>query len=123
LDEEGDVCDPDDDNDGVLDEDDACQYEDATEQDANGDGCIDEIETLPDVVEELELPKGQENSFLNKTEDIQDSIDAGSTQQAINQLNAFIKQVEAQRGKKLTYEEADMLIEYATNLINSLSSP
>ena len=47
----------------------------------------------------------------------------GNTQQAINQINVFINQVEAQRGKKLTDEEADMLIEYATNLINSLSSP
>jgi hypothetical protein len=35
-------------------------------------------------------------------------------------LQAFIKVVEAQRGKSVSAENADMLIQYATNVINSL---
>ncbi len=41
-------------------------------------------------------------------------------EEAINQLQAFIKVVEAQRVKSISEENADMLIQYATNLINSL---
>ena len=116
-----DDLDSDDDNDGILDVDDACPFEDATGQDADGDGCIDKIEDLPQVVEDLNLPQGTENSLKDKINNIQNSIDAGNITTAINQLNAFINQVNALKGKKITDAEADMLIQYATNLINSLS--
>jgi hypothetical protein len=122
-DAEGDECDLDDDNDGILDVDDVCPFEDGTGQDADGDGCIDTIDDLPMVVEGLNLPMGTGNSLKNKINNIQNSIDAGNITAAINQLNAFINQVEALRGKKITDAEADMLIQYVTNLINSLSSP
>jgi len=35
-------------------------------------------------------------------------------------LNAFINQVEAQRGKKISEEAADMLIAYANNIISKI---
>jgi len=114
--------DPDDDNDGVLDENDVCQFEDATGQDANIDGCIDKIENFPQVMKDINLPGGTENSLTSKVENAQASIESGNTETTINKLEAFINQVEAQRGKKISEENADMLIQYATNLINSLQS-
>ena len=38
----------------------------------------------------------------------------------LNQLNAFIKEVEAQRGKKITEEQADVLVEYAQWIIDNI---
>jgi hypothetical protein len=64
---------------------------------------------------------GTENSLKDKLNNIQNSIDDGNIATAINQLNAFINQVNALRGKKITNDEADMLVQYATNLINSLT--
>jgi uncharacterized repeat protein (TIGR01451 family) len=122
-DAEGDECDLDDDNDEILDVDDACPFEDATGQDADGDGCIDTPEDLPLIVEDLNLPQGTENSLKSKVNNIQNSIDAGNINAAINRLYAFINQVTALREKKMTASEADMLIQYATNLINSLLVP
>ena len=116
----GDVCDSDDDNDGILDDYDDCPFEDATERDANLDGCIDTIDDFPLVIEDLNLPAGTENSLASKIENAQASIEDGNTNAGVNKLEAFINQVEAQRGKKISEEEAEMLIKYATNLIDEL---
>ena len=116
----GNVCDLDDDNDGILDVNDICPFEDATGKDADLDGCIDNIKDLPQVIEDLNLNQGTDNSLLKKVENDQKSLDKENTQTAINQLEAFINQVKAQRGKKISEEDADMLIEYAMNIINSL---
>ena len=116
----GDVCDLDDDNDGIIDIEDACQYEDSSGWDANKDGCIDTIEDMPQLIEDINLPNGTENSLIIKVENAQASIESGKIKAAINQLLAFINQVEAQRGKKISEEDAEMLIQYATNVINSL---
>ena len=51
---------------------------------------------------------------------MQMEIDKEETEETINKLQAFIKRVKAQRGKSISEENADMLIQYATNLINSL---
>jgi len=118
----GDACDPDDDNDGVLDENDACPFEDATGQDANGDGCIDNIEDISTVVEELDLPQGTETALLSTVNNAMKSLDKGNDGAAVNQLQAFINKVEAQRGKKISEEDADMLIEYANNVIAQIEA-
>ncbi|MFC1488583.1 DUF1566 domain-containing protein [Thermodesulfobacteriota bacterium] len=142
LDGSADCVDTDDDNDGITDDDevglgtdplnpdtdgdsigdgvDACPLENATGHDADSDGCIDVIEDLPQVIEDINLPSGTESSLTSKVENAQASIDRGNIETAIHQLEAFINQIEAQRGKKISEEDADMLIEYATNLIDSL---
>ena len=48
------------------------------------------------------------------------SLEKDNIQAAINQLEAFINKVTAQCGKKIPVEDADMLIQYAMNLINAL---
>ncbi len=116
----GDVCDPDDDNDGVLDVDDSCPFEDATGFDADSDGCIDTvvglqqtIVTLPDDVLSDEI----KNSLASKVDNALNSVDKEKDNAAISMLEAFINQVEAQRGKKISEEVADMLIAMANNVI------
>jgi len=77
-------------------------------------------EEIIEDVEELDLPGESEESFVRKLEVAQNAIENGLTDVAINQLNAFIRQVEAMRGKKLTDEEADALISAAQWLIDNL---
>lgn len=119
----GDVCDSDDDNDGVLDIDDICPSEDAAGFDADSDGCIDTliglsqvIDTLPDDI----LSDKTKNSLVSKVDNALKSIDKEADNAAINQLQAFINEVNAQRGKKISEEAADMLIEYVNNVITQI---
>ena len=116
----GDACDPDDDNDGVPDVDDACPLEDATGQDADVDGCIDTIDDMETVIEELNLPGGTESSIQSKISNALESIEKGKKGAAVNQLKAFINQVNAQKGKKIPKKDADMLISFANNVIDGL---
>jgi len=64
--------------------------------------------------------KGIYNSLVKKVENAQKSYNKGKTKTAINQLNAFINEVEAHNGKHLT-NEAYMLLKYnSENLILKL---
>jgi PKD repeat protein len=67
-------------------------------------------EVVIESIEELDLPQGTENSLTSKLESAIDSLEDGQDNAALNKLEAFVNQVEAQRGKKLTEEEADKLI-------------
>ena len=68
-------------------------------------------------VESLDLPRGIENSLVSKLEGALDALDRGQDNAAVNQLNAFINQVEAQRGKKISEADADALIAAAQEII------
>lgn len=72
------------------------------------------------AVEDLNLSRGMENSLISKLEAVIKSLDRGRNNAAVNQLGAFINQVEAQSGKKLSDEEADGLIEAAQEVIASI---
>lgn len=79
------------------------------------------IEDIVKDIEEMDLPEGLENSLLSKLENAIKSLEKGNDNAAISQIEAFINQVEAQRGKKLTDELADALIASAQNIVNALS--
>jgi len=66
------------------------------------------------------LPKGTENSLTSKLQNAIQSLENGQQNAAINKLNAFINEVKAQRNKKLTNEQADMLIAEAQRIINTI---
>lgn len=117
----GDVCDPDDDNDGILDELDACPYENPEGFDANLDGCTDRVCDLADLIRSLGLHHGIENSLVKKADNACSKFNEGNMQAAMNILNAFINEVEAQKGKKISEEDAEMLAQYALNVIKRLS--
>ena len=114
------------DEDGILDDEDLCPYEHAAaEKDANNDGCIDSIDDMAAVVQELieglNLPGGVENSLLAKVDGAVASRDKGMTNAAANKLYAFIHSVHALSGKKIPPEIEAALAGFAYNVIESLN--
>jgi hypothetical protein len=79
------------------------------------------IETLIADVEDMNLQQGIDNSLdakLTSALDALDALNADQRNDAINKLNAFINEVEAQREKKLTNEQADYLAAEAQRIID-----
>ncbi|TET99438.1 MAG: hypothetical protein E3J30_04570 [Anaerolineales bacterium] len=110
--------------DGVGDKCDSCPAEDASGQDADMDGCIDTPEGLVDFIDtrpDDEILEKLLTSLISKVENALKSRDKGRENAAIGQLEAFIHQVEAQSGKKINEDIAQMLILYAQNLIQQIS--
>ena len=83
------------------------------------------IADLIEVVEEMNLQKGIQNGLDAKLQSALDALNSANNGQqatAVSKLNAFINQVEGQRGNQLTNAQADQLIAFATNLINLLQN-
>ncbi len=78
-------------------------------------------EVIEEIIEEMELESGTENSLNSILDNSIKSLDKGQENAAVNQLEAFINHVEAQRGKKLTEEEADALIAAAQQIIDNIN--
>ena len=72
------------------------------------------IEGMPDEILADEI----ENSFVSNLENALKPLDKEKDTAAINVLQAFINQVEAQMGKKISEEAADVLISYANSIIS-----
>jgi len=79
------------------------------------------LDNLTEIVVELNLQQGIENGLdakidtaLNALEDLNENNDVA----AVNSLEAFINAVEAQRGKKISEEDADALIAQAQAIID-----
>ena len=121
---DGEYCLSDGDGDGIPDADDLCPDENATGFDADQDGCIDSITGLADVlitlVDEDVIDADFANSLIKKVENAQKSTTKDNICAAVNQLGAFINEIEAQTGKKLSEESATFLIEYTNNVITWL---
>jgi hypothetical protein len=84
------------------------------------------IQEMTSTVIELNLQQGISNSLDAKLETALSALDDVNTNNdvaAINSLNAFINAVEAQRGNKVTNEDADMLIAAAQAIIDKLETP
>jgi hypothetical protein len=68
------------------------------------------IAGLIEIVMGFGLPKGTENSFLTKLEHALAALQAGNLAAACGDLQAFINHAQAQSGKKLTVEQASLII-------------
>jgi PKD repeat protein len=77
-------------------------------------------EDLIDVVDDLDLPEGTNTSLVSKLEGAIAALEGSQYNAAINKIEAFINEVEAQRGKALTDEEADTLIALAEWIIANI---
>jgi cysteine-rich repeat protein len=106
-----DCVDLDDDNDGVADAPDACPLV-APHGDADANGCSDRAADLSPLVERMGLPAGFVTGLFAKAEA---AAKATSATVAAHHLDAFIHLVEAQRGKKLSDGQANLLIAFAAN--------
>jgi hypothetical protein len=79
----------------------------------------DGVSRLMDMVRALGLDHGIENSLLAKLGNALDAMERGNYRPAENQLNAFINEVQAQSGKKINPSDADVLIQWAMDIINA----
>jgi hypothetical protein len=81
------------------------------------------IATLDDYCEQGQIDnQGVCNSLRVKLTKAQDYINQGKVDKAISELETFINKVEAQRGKHITVEAADHLIDIAEQLIAVLQA-
>jgi hypothetical protein len=80
------------------------------------------LDVLKGIIVGLKIPKGLKNSLLSKLENVLHSLEHHKIKAAIHQLRAFINFVEAQRGKKLSREEAKELMSTARSIIVSLKN-
>jgi polyisoprenoid-binding protein YceI len=108
------------DGDGLNDDLDACPNENPNGYDADHNGCTDTAVGLRQYLANLPanvVPSNIKTSLLAKVDSAIAFLNRGKEQAAIGQLRAFINEVEAQRGKKITAETADLLIAYARNVM------
>jgi predicted negative regulator of RcsB-dependent stress response len=64
--------------------------------------------------------QGIARSLLAKLDAAQAALDQGQTSTALNQLNAVIREVEAQSAKHINAEHAGHLVEHAQNVVGAL---
>jgi hypothetical protein len=76
---------------------------------------------VPDVIN-LELSAGLESSLLSKLDVALQNVLTGNNRAAANNLTAFVRQIQAQRGDKLDEDAADLLISDAQGAIFMLRS-
>jgi parallel beta-helix repeat protein len=81
-------------------------------------GCS--IDKLIKDIEDMGLHHGIENSLISKLNNVKKSIDKGQNNSAKNILEAFINEVEAQSGKKITNDQADDLIATAECILKKI---
>ena len=83
---------------------------------------IDELKTeIEELYSEDEIDnQGIVKSLLAKLNVAQKLVDKGKADQAKNVLSAFLREVQAQSGKHITPEAAEMLIESAEYIISQL---
>ena len=79
---------------------------------------LEALEELIETIETETLHRGTENSLTAKLKGAIHLMGIGNENGAIHKLMGFINQVEAQRGKKLTDDQADYLTTEAKRIID-----
>ena len=114
------------DGDGLCADADSCPAEDASGFDVDGDGCIDSINGLVDLINTLVaadvIDETMRTSLLRKAENAERSTNKDNICAAVNQYEALISQVNAQRGQKISDAAADEVIGYTKSIIAYLLS-
>jgi hypothetical protein len=83
----------------------------------------DQITDLITFVQDLGLPSGPANSLIVKLQAAASALGGGNNQAACGSLNAFLNEVNARSGKKLTTAQASSLIADATRIRTALGCP
>jgi hypothetical protein len=81
------------DGDYVLDGYDKCPLDNPGDLDSNGDGCVDDADTLANAIIEMDLFQGTEKSLLAKIKD-----QGGTLTAKVNSLCALVNEAQAQMG-------------------------
>jgi hypothetical protein len=84
-------------------------------------GVVSAAQQLSDLLAQVtDQHLGPGSSFVDKLTDAQNALAAGDITSACDILNAFIHEVTAQSGKKLTPDQAKDLIRQATSIRNAI---
>jgi len=84
---------------------------------------VQAINSLIEMVEAIEdLPEGTQNELISKLNNTLKDLDKGNDNAATGKLGAFINSVEAQRGKKISEADADVLIQMAQGIIDAINN-
>lgn len=100
---------------------DDCDNATPCEQPIHVRGPKDAIDDLDAFLSGLGLPRGIENSLSAKLEAAARSVCRGNATPAGNQLEAFVNEVLAQRGKMIPAAAADALIDKALAIIDAIN--
>lgn len=84
------------------------------------EGASAQLVDLRDYIVGLDLQRGTKTSLRVKVEAARVAVAFGATEFACDSLQSLINQSNAQRGKKLTIEQADRIIADATRIQNVL---
>ena len=84
---------------------------------------VDSIPGLIELIGSFELHKGIEHSLVVKLEHANEALADGDVERACNLLRAFINQVNAQTGKKITETQAEEILEAVENIRALLPCP
>ncbi len=82
----------------------------------------DQINNLIAYVHSLSLAGGTENSLIIKLDAATQSLDNNDNGGTINNLQAFMNEVEAQRDKEITSPQADSLIAAAQAIVDQINA-
>lgn len=85
---------------------------------SNGDDPA--IDELMDFIDELNLPKGLKKSLSSKLKTAIISLNKNRLNAVMNKIEAFMKQVGAQSGNKLSNELAGQLFDFAQPIVDNL---
>ncbi len=80
----------------------------------------DLLDRLIDEVLVAGLPKGTANSLIKKLENAKESIEKKHHTPAINQVEAFMNEVQAQSGKKIPTATAGRWLALAADILRGL---
>jgi hypothetical protein len=83
----------------------------------------DQLNDLIALIRSFNLPPGIANSLVRKLQNALDAVNASDTATACSSLTAFIKECQAQSGKKLTPEQSTQLITAANHIKTDLGCP
>ena len=78
------------------------------------------MNNLINDVKAMNLQGGETTSLNSKIQEAINSFDSNNNTETKNQLNAFIHEVNAQTGKKISQDQANQLIQSAQNIVNSM---
>ena len=84
------------------------------------EGVRDRLLALRDQIAGFDLPRGIENSLTVKVRGAIEAFDAGDTEAACGTLRALASHARAQRGKKLSTDQATRIIADAADIRNAL---
>jgi len=102
---------------------DACGLQTPCTQRISVRGPRDAIDDLAGLLSGLGLPQGIDNALSSTLQNGVDSVCANNSTPAVNQIEAFINQVEAQTPARISQADADRLIDAAAAIIAAIEDP